>query len=407
MRAFLLAYGLCVFVGGLAQVYSLAVFNNPQSTVDSFTFLGMISPQPPFTTMANMPPVNSPLAVLAWQQVYKLTWVLGFQFGPYTGVMFNALVMGLTASVTVRTARELFGDDGWRLRRVGTLFAFSGLFILFGAVLLRDSLTTFFAALMLWGLIRFLVRQTLRSLLLATVLTGVSAYAMAYLRLPAVVLFGLYVALTFLFWFLATKMNATRLFAVTLALCVLLIAGPFLMNYVQILQETQSQTMTAYSEHASDTSSADSLGMQLIIQQPLPVRLVLGSGLLMVSPIPLWASFNMRSLDYHWIKGYHGIYQVLVLPLVFGGFIMAFQKFRRERAVPLAFLAVYLLMNMVAVVATSLEQRHVAQFMPAFIILAALPDTRLTKTRKSLRTIVMLWFIVVILVHLAWAVMKG
>ncbi|GAG86213.1 unnamed protein product, partial [marine sediment metagenome] len=35
LRAFLLTYGVCVFVGGLAQCYSLVVFHDPQSTIDA------------------------------------------------------------------------------------------------------------------------------------------------------------------------------------------------------------------------------------------------------------------------------------------------------------------------------------------------------------------------------------
>lgn len=74
---------------------------------------------------------------------------------------------------------------------------------------------------------------------------------------------------------------------------------------------------------------------------------------------------------------------------------------------PLLFLAAYLLVNIGAVVATSMEQRHFAQFMPAFIILAALPDTRDIKVTKRLRTISAWWFAAVVLVHLAWLYVKG
>ena len=410
MRAFILTYSVCVFVGGLAQCYSLAVFNDPQSTIDSFTFFREISPEPPFTTMANMSAINSPLAVLIWQQVYKMTWWLGLKFGPYTGVMFNALVMGLAGSLTVRTARELFGNDNWRLRSVGTLFAFCGLFILFGAVLIRDCFTTFFNALVFWGIVRWLVRPTLRNLIFAAVLTGVSAYAMFYLRPTALLLFGLYGCLAFLFWFVAKRLDAMRLVAVIFTLSVLLATKPYLLGYIQSSQEFQGRAMISYAEDAENSqAAADSLGMRLVVNQPLPIRMVLGSGALMVNPIPLWVNFKIGSLDNGWIKGYHGIYQMLVLPLVFTGFIVVFQMFKKERkkATPLLFLAGYLLINLAAVVATSLEQRHIAQFMPAFMILAALPDTREKKTRKALRTITMCWFVVVILVHLAWAIMKG
>ena len=409
MQVFILTYGVSVFAGGLAQCYSLNVFNNPQSTIDSFTFLSQISPYPPFMTMANMPLFNSPLAVVIWQQVYKLTWWLGLEFGPYTAVMFNAFVMGLTGSLTVWTARELFGDDGWRLRRVGNLFAFCGLFILFGAVLLRDCFVTFLNALVLWGLVRLLVRRTLWSLFLATVLIGISAYAMAYLRLQAVVLFGMYGFLAFLVSFFAKKKSQANMFTPFLCLCIMLCGTIYFLSQMQEAQNMQSKGMVSYYESALASGSEDSLGLQLILNQPLLIRMVLGSGSLMVSPIPLWANFKISSVDYLWIKGYHGIYQLLILPLVFAGFIKTFRMFRGEQelSIPLLFLAVYLLMNIAVVVATSLEQRHFAQFMPAAMILAALPDTRKATIRNKLQMIMEWWFAAVAFIHLAWMIIKG
>lgn len=410
-RAFLLTYGVCVFAGGLAQCYSLAVFDNPQSTIDAVnSFLPNIKSQPPFTTMAAWPIlIESTLPIVIWQQVYKLTWLLGLDYGPYIGVMFNAVVMGITASLTVRTARELYRDDAWRLRRVGTLFAFCGLFILFGAVLIRDCFTIFLNVLVLWGIVHWLVRSTPINLLFAIVLTGVSAYAMAFLRIEAVVLFGPFWLLAFLFWYFKQRLNITRLFAMTLAICILLVASGYIVEYAHSLQETQTGGMTQYNELSVDADTGNSLGMRLVINQPLPIRLVVGSGSMMVFPVPLWAYFKIGENDYHLIKGYHGIYQVLVLPLFFAGLIIAIGTFfkRRQQLTPMLFLTVYTIMNLLAVVATSLEQRHFAQFMPAVMILATLPDTRNRKVRTKVQSIAGLWFLVVILLHVAWAIMKG
>ncbi len=409
MGALLLTYGVCVFVGGLVQCYSLATFGNTQSTTDAvISFFPSISSQPPFTTIDDIPRHIAPaaLAVLTWQQVYKLAWELGFSFGPYIGVMFNALVMGLTASITVQTARELFGDDTWRLRRVGTLFAFCGLFILFGSILIRDAFTTFFYTLVLWGLVRWLCRRTLRSMLLAVALTGISIYAIMFLRYRAYVFFGLFWSLALIFWFFAKRLDFGRILASMLFMITLLCCSTYLINYIQSSLDLQSKYIMRYMVHMEEESREDSLGMSLVIRQPLPIRLVMGTGSLMVAPIPLWANFRSAASEYHLIKGYHGIYQLLVLPLVLTGFIVAIRTFfkKRQRLTPLLFLAGYLLIGTLTVVATSMEQRHVAQFMPAFMILAAIPDTREKVMRRKVRYIALAWFLVVTLVHLAWAI---
>jgi len=409
-RAFLLTYGICVFVGGLAQCYSLVALGELQGTVDAAkSYLPAISQSPPFATMADYNPHGAPLALFAWQQVYKLTWLLGLKFGPYTAVMFNALVMSLAAGITTATARELFGNDTWRLRRVGILFAFCGLFILFGAVWLRDCFTTFFNALVLWGLVRWLVRPVMTNLLFALAATGIGICAMLYLREASIVMFGFFWFLAFLFWLQRERMNPARLIAVWLVLCASMIAVPYILGFLSTSTANQSRYIEGYSAQSEERMEVDSLAMQMIVRQPLPIRLVVGSGFLMVFPMPLWAYLKSDITDYHLIKTWHGFYQVLIMPLVFAGFLAVFCMFQRDRkrAVPLVFLAAYLLMNLLAVVATSMEQRHLAQFMPAFIIVAALPGTRQNGTRRGVWHVAIAWFALVALLHLAWIVLKA
>ncbi len=408
LRTFLLTYGICVFVGGLAQCYSLAVFDNPQSTIDAvLAYYPCMSPQPPFTTMDDIPWNLTGMAgaILTWQQVYKLAWALGCEFGPYSAVMFNAFVMGLTGSVTVRTARELFGDDEWRLRRVGTLFALCGLFILLGSVLLRDCFTTFFCVLALWGIVRWLCRPTSRNLLFAVVASGIFIIAMMHLREKSMVMLGLFWFLALVCWLFAKRLDSARFGVSVLVTFAMLFGFVHLMSYIQYSRELQSEHIENTASHMVNESRDDSLAVRLVVAQPLPIRLVLGTGTLMVSPIPLWSGFSTGSIDGHCILGYNGIYQVVVLPLAFAGYLAVWRMVRRdrERATSGLFLAVYFVMNTLAVIATSLQQRHMAQFLPALMILMALPDTRKRNERKGVQTIAKWWFALVVLVHLAWA----
>ena len=70
------------------------------------------------------------------------------------------------------------------------------------------------------------------------------------------------------------------------------------------------------------------------------------------------------------------------------------------------FLVIFLLINAAGVVASSLEQRHFGQFMSAFVVIAAIPDTRDEKANNELRNIRVWWFFAVLLVHILWAVLK-
>ena len=408
MQAFLLSYVVCVCVGGLAQWYAFSAFGVSQSTTDAVqSFFPYISSQPPFRTIADLPlNFNSPLAVIIWQQFYKATWWLGLDFGPYIGVMANAFIVGLTGSITVRIAREFLGNDVWRLQRLGILYAFCGLFILFGSILIRDCFTTFFNVLVLWGIVRWLVKPTIKNLFFAVIMTSISIYAIIYLRFESIVLFGVYwfIALILVVW--VARNGRTRAAVSMFIFGLFLIGSPYIYSYLETSQEFQNESTLSYTDFSISRAREDSLGVRLIINQPMPIRLVAGSGSMMISPLPLWNYFKTGASEYHLIKGYNGVYQVLVLPLVFCGILLVFRAIQRDKksAAPLLFLVIYLIVNTLIVVTTSMEQRHLAQFLPSLIILAALPDTRDKVVNKSLKSIISGWFLMVILAHLAWAI---
>lgn len=408
-RAFLLTYAVCVFAGGVAQCYSSVAFGMPQSTVDANTFLAMIAPSPPWVTMSDtFRFLESTLPVFIWQQCYKAAYVLGAPFGPYVAVTFNAAVIGVTGSVTVRIAREIFGDDEWRLRRVRILFASCGLFILFGAILLRDCFALSINVVILWLFVRWFRRQTVIEALIACVALGAGMYVMEYLRPGVALLMATYLGLAALALFTTRVKRIPVIMATIIGISVILLSTSLVFNYLSISRQLQTQEMLLYSDLSAYASGDSSLGMRLIINQPLPVRIVFGTAAMAISPIPLWANFNGSGTEYHWIKGYNGFYQVIVLPLI----ILGVYQVLRARYIPQSQLVVwrfmvgYLVVNTVAVVATSMEQRHLAQFLPAAVVLAVLPDLRDARIRNKLRNVWVGWMAIVICVHVFWGILK-
>lgn len=406
--AFVLTYGTCLIAGGFAQCYSLRIFGDPQDFSDAIFFFEQISPRPPFIPLASMPGAWI-VATGTWQVLYRATWWLGFPFGPYTGVMFNAFLVGLAGSLTVGTARTLFGHDPWRLRRVAVLFASCGLSWLFGALLLRDCFALFFTALWLWAAVRLLARPSALRIATGAAVAGVSTYAVQFLRAETVMLFGLHAVILSGFWFFTKRLTIVRVVVAAVVLGALVIAGPYLVDYAMRIQRTLAESANIYATLSATEAGRDSLGMQFIVNQPVPIRLIVGAGTLLASPIPLWTNFRVGAMSYLWIKGYSGVYHVLVLPLCVAGIAAAVRLSLRDglRASPLLFVAVFWLVSLLAVVAGSGEQRHLGQFMPAFMILAARPDTRQARERRRVRWIAAPWYAAVVLAHAAWAVMKG
>jgi hypothetical protein len=409
VRAFILSFAVCILAGGLAQCYSLAVFNNPQSPTDALgSFFHFIAAEPPFRTFASLRHHNAPLAIVIWQQVYIVAWWLKLTFGPYSGVMFNAFVMGIVASFSVATARELFGNGERMLYRVGTLVSFNGLLILLGALLLRDCFTTLLIVLVLWALVRWLARPVLLNLLVAVALISIASYALAYLRAQSVPLLALFGVLALLFWFLGKTLDAGRAVAVAVALGVVLIASPSLARYFGAVDEIRERSDASLVTAIRKNDSERSLAVRYLIDQPLPIRLVMTMGFLAIYPMPLWRFFDSDGFDYHWIKGYNGLFQLVVMPLLILGCLQVFRQFRenRQAAARTLFIFACVFAGIIAVVGTSAEQRHLAPFIPAMMIIAAVPDMRNFESRQSAATIARWWLAAVILIHLLWAALK-
>ena len=409
LRAFLLAFSACILVGGLAQSYSQIFFNKLQSTLDARHFIRDISRQISWDEMIAQNVNDAPLAVQIWKYFYMMLEVVGFSPGSYIGVIVNALIIGVVGSLSVQAARAVFGDDDWRLRRVGTLVAFYGLFLLFGGVLIRDSFTTFVNVLLFLGILRWLARPTIRRLLTAAVFTGICVWSTIYLRPEAVFIPAVYWALAlFVCFFVGT--TRSRLNAVFAFALVMLVGGASFASYFQIVAEVSVEETTAYTEMSTDRAATDSLGVRFVVGQPLPIRMLFCSFLQMVYPLPLWDYFRFDRFDYHWIKGYNGIYQMFVLPLVFVGVHQVYRLFSKSQAkgktLLLIFVFMYVILNLLGVSATSMEQRHFAQFFPAVAILAAIPNTRRLATRQEVQQMSAKWWMLVIGIHLVWIILK-
>ena len=123
-----------------------------------------------------------------------------------------------------------------------------------------------------------------------------------------------------------------------------------------------------YIEEATIQANSGSLGMSLIINQPMPIRLFLGSVYLYIFPIPLWSGFQLES-SYHLFKSFNVIFIIFLLPLV----ILAFRelwKSNLSRSSSTLFMLFLVIGFTFAIAGTSMEGRHLgAFFVPIFIFI--------------------------------------
>ena len=403
-RAFQLSLALCVIVTGLSQLYAQAFFGQIQTMIDAVYFYDLAITAPTYERWDDLRRiVNAPLAVSVWSWLYKLNTDFGFENGPWVGVLFNSFLVGLSASMTVQTSRYIFGQDAVRLKLLGTLFAGCGIFWLFGAVHIRDGFALFLNSLLLYGFVRTLALPRIYNLFLLCTIVFFVTWSMTYIRIGHVPLIPLFCMLGLVSW-TRRHLGGARLFLLimvgfTLVVGLLDVIAP----YYWLASKYAIGGHDSYKEMA-----AKGLGYTTVVGQPLPVRLLAGSIYLHIFPIPLWSYFSTTLGEYHWIKGYQGFFLAAIVPFGLVGIYTAMKQAIRggPKAPPLCFLALFTISTTLAVVATSLETRHHGQFLPAFLMLSALPDRRSPRIHSQLKLCCVMWYGAVVVIHLLWIVLK-
>ena len=404
--AFIYTFCTCVFFGGLAQTYSLLVFDNLQSTVDAATFF--------FPRIVLEAPFPAPsidvffsayeLAITIWQQIYIISWHFALDGAPYIGVVFNAVIVALTASLAVNTARYAYGDDTFRLHRVAVLFSVCGIFILFGATLLRDCFVVLLNTAVLWGFVKFLTAPKMKNLLIMIVIGAFSIFCMISLRFETIYLFAAYFPMAFIFWLGRRRVNVRSLTAVVIGLIFLIYFSEMLFSYLDLLLNTQKARMETYILYGANESSQDSLGMQFVVNQSIPVRTFTGVLAMIIYPIPSWRFFYIGASDLHWLVGLYGIFKIALIPSVTGSAWLILKSYwnnRRDYTVS-CFLVVYFLFNLVVIVLTTAEQRHLGPFMVAFILLSVFWDRDSVEHKKTVMIHTKCWYAGVLIIHMLW-----
>ncbi|MCH7535820.1 MAG: hypothetical protein IH948_08790 [Bacteroidetes bacterium] len=144
--------------------------------------------------------------------------------------------------------------------------------------------------------------------------------------------------------------------------------------------------------------------MALIVNQPMPIRLPLGSVYLFVFPIPFWSGFQFESA-YQLFKSFNVIYFYFVIPLL----ILAFRRLWKDKSSgspAMLFMAFVTIGFTLAVAGTSLETRHLGAFFAPVFVLALSPDMRLNIVRQNYRQLLYAFLGSVCLVHYLWLVIK-
>jgi hypothetical protein len=343
-------------------------------------------------------------AVFTWRAAYESFAAFGFERSRYIGLLVNVVIVAFSGIVALRCALLMYGFDVPRLRRMQVFVAGCGLFWLFSAIHLRDGFVLLVAALSVQLWLQFLRKPGTARLLWLLLLSLPLYAAFAVLRpefvyLPALMCIGALVALG-----LSRAGHSPALAAAVIIGGALAAAGSWYLLGESFLAVFQRGT-EAYSDLAAVEASADSLGMKLVMNQPAPIRLVLGSAQLFTMPIPFWMGFQTGNAAV-FFKSMNAIFFYGFTPLV----VLAAWRVigRRELRTPInLFLLISFAACTAAIALTSLESRHFGAFLVPGFCLALVPALDGARDGAAYRLLLQLYLTAVALVHIAWLIIKA
>lgn len=395
------------FMAGVAAIYANYLNDPMQLTRDAGWFFDLASGRASGESLEDLTVITEGAgAVMLWRSVYDALATVGFEKGRYLGVLVNVVAVAFSGVVAVKMARLVYGNAPSRLDRLVMLFSLCGLFWLFAAIHVRDGVVLLAVTTLAYVWTRYLATPGLRNLLLLSAATAIAFGAFGFLRtaflfVPLAMLFA---GLGSLLIFGKSRRNRGRLIVILAATCVVT-AGVLYWG----VQEELFRVLLDYSERyqeqsATESASRESLGMALIVNQALPVRLVLGSGYIYVFPVPFWSGLQLDTA-YHLFKGFNAIFFYAVIPLVALS-LLQLARHKAARTPALMFLLFLAVGFTLAIAGTSLESRHFGAFLAPLFVVALLPELTLRENRRAYKKLVLVFLSMMAMVHVAWLLLK-
>lgn len=419
-RAFFLVFAAGTLWAGIAAVFANQLADFGQNHSDPAFFFAVAAD---WNSSLNVYAANDILestgAVVLWNRAYDLAQALGLAPGRYIGIGVNGLLVGLAAALAIKSARSMYGDDWWRLRLLAWLLAACPMFWLFSSIFLREAFILLFVVSLGWLWVRLLARFSTSNLAVVGVASVLALYGFIYLRAEFVIVpiaMGFAGGTALL---LAPNVESRPLLRRTVGLFICIVAA---FTSAFVLRDTFVSLSEASARYADlavkdlmaaggaldgmiEDQVSQSLGMKLVVGQPLYVRAVLAPVYLWLAPIPIWAGFTLSSA-YFLMKSLHTVFNYFLIAALL---VVGWRLLRGYRSIePVQiYLVLCTLGFSLSVAITSLESRHLGVFLTLPLLLVTGPDWRLPANRLALRNTSIAVLSVMVLIHLAWFAIKA
>jgi|APSaa5957512535_1039671.scaffolds.fasta_scaffold14751_2 hypothetical protein len=399
---FMLVFSICWFWSGIAAIF-LQYFNDASQLGDAGNFYSLATSGDYISNIFDIQSISEGgAAILLWQYAYKISLFLGLGNGQYVGILINILCVSITSLVGLKIIVIIFGNDIFRIKRYAILFSACGIFWLFASLMLRDAMILLSISILIFYWIRYLSNSTATHLLSLVIVSIFFTVLLPFLRSEFFIVPLLFL-LVGIFSYLVTPSTLTskRMIGyVVFFIITIVIIGVSYHDLIEIIQ----RNIGRYSEKSSMDSNGISLGYTIIVNQSILVRTVLGSIYLFIFPIPFWVGFQLDSV-YPLFKTLHVLFMYFLVPMLYISLIRIFKskEFRTKEILFLLFISIGFT---VSIAITSLEGRHFGIFIFPMLLLALIPDFTIRSELSLYKKYVFIYIILMIIIHMIWAVMK-
>jgi len=420
-EAFLLAFSICYFWAGVAGIYSVYLEDISQKG-DALWFFGLAANTNDGRSLDQIRAITSGSgAVFVWRAIYNFFSAIGFQKGPYIAIAFNTFLVAVSGVFGTKALQVIFNDDQRRAARFILLFSMCGVFWLFAATFLRDSFVLLLNTLLVYVWVRYLTNPTRVTAFFLIMFSAIATIAFAYLRteflfVPIAMLFAGDVAILikgrFVRWTALMSVILTGLYIAVLPISItdfvnVIASGTAQYKTFANSPENHGSTSTSPENHGSTSpeSHSSSLGVTYVVNQPILMRLAIGSFYLQIFPIPFWSGM-FEGTVYHLLKSLNAIFMWFVIPFAVLGIYRSWQIKEKPEQTALLFLTVIYAGFSCAVAGSSLETRHLGSFLLPLLMLATVPDLRLRENMHIYWRLSGAWFGLTLFVYIAWFILK-
>lgn len=310
-------------------------------------------------------------AILLFGFIYNIFSYIGLQPGHYIGSMLNVMLVTISFIVGYRILSVLTPITRRKFFWYKVLYITSGMFMLFAALHLREALVqlSFTLLVLFWASI--IEKPSIKKIIVITLLSIAVASYFKLLRtefyyIPIVVMASAYLSI----FFSDMSKNIKTILATILFLTIVYILASNYQGVASYFDQLNSVVLygaESYKEGAALESSTGSLGNMLIVQQPLYLRVFIGTIYLFISPFPFYNGL-FSSSAYHFFKSIHAMQMIFVLPYFLLTLINMLKNNILKNSTKL-FITTLFVGFSVSVAITSLETRHHGVFLLLMYVL--------------------------------------